>query len=89
MWKAGQNILLRITPGIDTHSYKAVDTGKVDSKFGTAIETGQAIDIVGEILKLKHIKLCGFHCHVGSQVFEEDVYVRTALIMIKFFKECF
>ena len=82
-----QNILLRITPGIDTHSYKAVDTGKVDSKFGTAIETGQAIDIVGEILKLKHIKLCGFHCHVGSQVFEEDVYVRTALIMIKFFKD--
>lgn len=82
-----QNILLRITPGIDTHSYKAVDTGKVDSKFGTAIETGQAIEIVGEILKLKHIKLCGFHCHVGSQVFEEDVYVRTAIIMIKFFKD--
>ncbi len=82
-----QNILLRITPGIDTHSYKAVDTGKVDSKFGTAIETGQAIDIVGEILKLKHINLCGFHCHVGSQVFEEDVYVRTAIIMIKFFKD--
>ena len=80
-----QKVLLRVTPGIDTHSYEAVDTGKVDSKFGTAIETGQAIEIVGEILKLKHIKLCGFHCHVGSQVFEEDVYVRTARIMIMFF----
>ena len=82
-----QNILLRVTPGIDTHSYEAVDTGKVDSKFGTAIETGEAINLVGEILKLKHIKLCGFHCHVGSQVFGEDVYVRTAIIMIKFFND--
>ena len=82
-----QNILLRITPGIDTHTYKAINTGKVDSKFGTAIETGQALEIVSEILKLKNIKLCGFHCHVGSQVFDEDVYVRTAIIMIKFFKD--
>lgn len=82
-----QKILLRITPGIDTHTYEADKTGKVDSKFGTAIETGQAIELVGEILKLKHIELCGFHCHVGSQVFEEDVYERTSAIMIKFFAD--
>ena len=82
-----QKVLLRVTPGIDTHSYDAVDTGKVDSKFGTAIETGQAIEIVGDILKLKHVELCGFHCHVGSQVFGEDVYVRTVKIMIKFFSD--
>ena len=82
-----QKVLLRVTPGIDTHSYDAVDTGKVDSKFGTAIETGQAIEIVSDILKLKHVELCGFHCHVGSQVFGEDVYVRTAKIMIKFFSD--
>ena len=41
-----QNILLRLTPGIDTHTYEAVNTGKVDSKFGTAIETGQAEEMV-------------------------------------------
>ena len=82
-----QKILLRLTPGIDTHTYEADQTGKIDSKFGTAIETGQAIEIVGEILKLPHIDLCGFHCHVGSQVFEEDVYVRTSAIMLKFFAD--
>lgn len=82
-----QRILLRVTPGIDTHTYEADKTGKVDSKFGTAIETGQALTLVGEILKLKHIKLYGFHCHVGSQVFEEDVYERTSKIMIKFFSQ--
>lgn len=82
-----QKVLLRVTPGIDTHTYEADKTGKVDSKFGTAIETGQAIEIVGNILKLNNIELCGFHCHVGSQVFEEDVYERTAVIMIKFFAD--
>lgn len=82
-----QKILLRVTPGIDTHTYEADQTGKIDSKFGTAIETGQAIELVGEILKLKHIDLRGFHCHVGSQVFEEDVYERTSKIMIKFFSD--
>ncbi len=82
-----QKILLRVTPGIDTHTYEADKTGKIDSKFGTAIETGQALTLVGEILKLKHVRLYGFHCHVGSQVFEEDVYERTSKIMIKFFSQ--
>ena len=35
-----QSVLLRLTPGIDPHTYAAVATGKVDSKFGSAIETG-------------------------------------------------
>ena len=41
-----QDILLRITPGIDPHTHKKISTGSVDSKFGTAIETGQAMEIV-------------------------------------------
>ena len=41
-----QKILLRVTPGIDPHTYEAVSTGKVDSKFGAAVETGQAMVLV-------------------------------------------
>lgn len=79
-----QKVLLRLTPGIDTHTYEAVNTGKVDSKFGTAIETGQAEPAVAYILEQPHIDLAGFHCHVGSQVFEEDVFERSAIIMLEF-----
>ena len=61
-----QNILLRITPGIDPHTYVQVNTGTVDSKFGTAIETGQADEIIEAALGLTHIKLDGYHYHVGS-----------------------
>lgn len=79
-----QNIILRLTPGIDTHTYAAVNTGKVDSKFGSAIETGQAEAITKSALQKPHVKLLGFHCHIGSQVFEEDVFERAAAIMIDF-----
>lgn len=79
-----QKILLRLTPGIDPHTYEAVATGKVDSKFGSAIETGQAEEITAAALKMPHIDLAGFHCHVGSQVFAEDVFERSAVIMLDF-----
>ena len=79
-----QRALLRLTPGIDPHTYEAISTGKVDSKFGVAIETGQAERFVAEALALPHIRLDGFHCHVGSQVFAEDVFERAAVIMLRF-----
>ena len=79
-----QKILLRLTPGIDPHTYEAIATGNVDSKFGTAIETGQAETIALETIKMPHIDLRGFHCHVGSQVFAEDVFERAAVVMLEF-----
>lgn len=81
-----QKVLLRLTPGIDPHTYDAVATGKVDSKFGTAIETGQAEELVEQVLKLQNIQLMGYHCHLGSQVFDSDgdLYLNAADIMMSF-----
>ena len=79
-----QKVLVRITPGIDTHTYEAVNTGKVDSKFGNAIATGQAEKLTEMVLGLPSLELKGFHCHVGSQVFTEDVFERAAEIMLEF-----
>ena len=81
-----QKVLLRLTPGIDPHTYEAVATGKVDSKFGVAIETGQADHFVQHALSLPNLRLMGYHCHVGSQVFDEDgsVYHNAAKIMMTF-----
>ena len=79
-----QKLLLRITPGIDPHTYAAVATGNVDSKFGSAIETGQALEIVKLALSLENLELCGFHCHVGSQVFDSEVYISAARVMLDF-----
>ncbi len=79
-----QKILFRITPGIDTHTYEAVNTGKVDSKFGFPIETGAAMEITKIALTKENVDLAGFHCHVGSQLFDSDVFLRSAEIMLNF-----
>lgn len=79
-----QSILIRLTPGIDAHTFEAVNTGKLDSKFGVAIETGAAEELIKTALSLENIKLCGFHCHIGSQIFEADPFVRTAETMADF-----
>lgn len=82
-----QSVLLRITPGVDPHTFEAVSTGKVDSKFGSAIETGQAFSVTETALSLSHVHLAGFHCHVGSQVFESEVYFSAIDIMLQFIRD--
>ncbi|MGN0526060.1 MAG: diaminopimelate decarboxylase family protein, partial [Acutalibacteraceae bacterium] len=85
--KIKQKILFRLTPGIDTHTYDAVNTGKVDSKFGFPIETGAALEITEYALTKENIDFKGFHCHVGSQLFESSVFIRSAEIMLNFIAE--
>ncbi len=86
-----QKVLLRLTPGIDPHTYEAVATGKVDSKFGVAIETGQAEKFVTAALACKNISVSGYHCHVGSQVFDDSdsVYLDSAEVMLTFARDMF
>ncbi len=82
-----QGILLRITPGIDPHTHRAVVTGNIDSKFGSAIATGQAMEIVKQALSSDGIELVGLHCHIGSQIFDIEPFADAANIMIRFISD--
>ncbi|MBR6533869.1 MAG: diaminopimelate decarboxylase [Clostridia bacterium] len=82
-----QKILLRVTPGIDTHTHQKISTGNVDSKFGIAIDTNQAKETVGKILKLQNIDFAGFHCHIGSQIFESGPFDLASELMFRFIKD--
>ena len=79
-----QKVILRITPGIDPHTHRAISTGHVDSKFGSAIVTGQALSITELALSKKNVALAGFHCHVGSQIFDVEPFRDAAHIMLQF-----
>ena len=79
-----QNVILRLTPGIDPHTHASIVTGRVDSKFGIAIETGQADSAVEYTLNKKNVRLCGFHCHIGSQIFDIKPFCDAAKIMIEY-----
>ncbi len=82
-----QKALLRVTPGIDPHTHRKINTGTIDSKFGVALETGQAMEVVKRLLRCEHIELHGFHCHVGSQLFEVSLFRDAAQIMLTFARD--
>ena len=82
-----QDILLRLAPGIDPHTQKKISTGGVDSKFGSAIGTGEAARITALALGMKNVRLLGFHCHVGSQIFETQPFTDAVDIMTAFAAE--
>lgn len=79
-----QKILVRLTPGIDPHTFAAVNTGKIDSQFGQPIETGQAAAFIREVLVTEHVQLLGYHCHIGSQIFDWVPFRDAAEIVLRF-----
>ena len=81
------NIMLRIKPGVDCHTHHYIRTGQIDSKFGFALENGEAMDIALKAVEYEHINLCGFDCHIGSQIFETEPFCDAAVIMLNFMNE--
>lgn len=79
-----QRVLLRLTPGIDPHTHEKISTGRIDSKFGAAIETGQAEELILQALSKKNVVLDGYHCHIGSQIFDHTPFCDAAVLMLNF-----
>ena len=82
--KIRQKVLLRLTPGIDPHTHEKINTGRIDCKFGAAIETGQAEELILHALSLENIELLGYHCHIGSQIFDHTPFCDAAILMLEF-----
>ncbi len=81
------NIMFRIKPGIDAHTHDFIRTGQIDSKFGLALENGEALEAVKEAVKLPNVTLTGLHCHIGSQIFGDEPFKEAAKVMLRFYKQ--
>jgi diaminopimelate decarboxylase len=64
------DVLLRIAPGVEAHTHHYLSTGGTYTKFGIPVMTDQAAEAVRQIVACKHLKLVGFHAHIGSQIFD-------------------
>ena len=87
-----QKVLIRITPGVEAHTHEAIATAHEDVKFGLSIASGAAWKAVEEIEAKPNLSLQGFHCHIGSQIFNTEGYeiaVNRIVNLMAKFKEHF
>jgi len=82
--KKKQDILLRLSPGVDPHTHHKTTTGILDSKFGFPIVTGQAEEALKLALKQPNLNLIGLHSHLGSPIFEMEPYKEATGIVLDF-----
>lgn len=76
------NILLRITPGIECHTHEYIQTGHLDSKFGFDLtQLDESIELIRD--EYSNINLIGLHAHIGSQIFEKQVYFDEVGVIFK------
>ena len=81
-----QDILLRITPGIECHTHEYIQTGHLDSKFGFDLtQLDNVIELICE--EYTNLNLKGLHAHIGSQIFETQVYYDEVQVLCNEFKK--
>ena len=79
-----QKVLLRVNPGIDAHTHAYIQTTKNDSKFGESIFDEAIFDVIATISNSDALIFDGLHCHIGSQIFEEQSFIDEAKAMVDF-----
>jgi diaminopimelate decarboxylase len=77
-----QDILLRLTPGIDPHTHKYITTGTIDSKFGFPLSSWD--DAVSQAMSARSLNLIGLHFHIGSLLFETEPYEKSIEVVLDF-----
>lgn len=80
--------LFRVNPGIEAHTHEYIQTSKLSSKFGESIYDEDIIDkIMKTYIMNKYVRFKGFHCHIGSQIFEEISFLNTVDVMVDFIEK--
>jgi diaminopimelate decarboxylase len=79
-----QDVLIRVTPGIEASTHSYIQTGQVDSKFGFGLTDGLAEEAVRRVQQSPRLRLVGIHAHIGSQIFELEPYVKTIRMLADF-----
>ena len=77
-----QNVLLRITPGVEAHTHDYISTGQTDSKFGFDVNSGQAQKALAQTLADPYFDVLGVSAHIGSQIFDVTGFQMAAAKLV-------
>jgi diaminopimelate decarboxylase len=67
-----QQVLVRVTPGVEGDTHDKISTGQADSKFGLGLDDARAA--IERLRGSTALKLVGLHVHVGSQLMALDAF---------------
>ncbi|MDI9979214.1 diaminopimelate decarboxylase [Rhodococcus sp. IEGM 1307] len=73
-----QDVLIRVTVGVEAHTHEFISTAHEDQKFGFSLAGGKAIDAVRRVFAAGNLRLVGLHSHIGSQIFDVDGFELAA-----------
>ena len=65
-----QDVLVRVTVGVEAHTHEFISTAHEDQKFGLSLASGAAMDAVRKVFAADNLRLVGLHSHIGSQIFD-------------------
>lgn len=65
-----QDVLVRVTVGVEAHTHEFISTAHEDQKFGLSLASGAAMDAIRRVFAADHLRLVGLHSHIGSQIFD-------------------
>ncbi|WP_258088494.1 diaminopimelate decarboxylase [Weissella fangxianensis] len=77
-----QNVLLRITPGVEAHTHDYISTGQTDSKFGFDVASGQAYTALQKAIADPYLNVLGVSAHIGSQIFDVTGFQMAAAKLV-------
>lgn len=80
-------VLLRVKPGIEAHTHDFIQTGQEDSKFGVSLQNGEALNALTK--HYKNFVPSGIHCHIGSQIFEDEPFMVAAELMMELYAKVY
>lgn len=79
------HIMIRVIPGVDTHTHEKIRTGQVDSKFGFPIS--ELENIFPAVMERDNLVYRGLHCHIGSQLLDVKYHLQAIVEMIHVIKK--
>lgn len=65
-----QDVLVRVTVGVEAHTHEFISTAHEDQKFGLSLASGAAMEAIRKVFATEHLRLVGLHSHIGSQIFD-------------------
>ncbi len=65
-----QDVLVRVTVGVEAHTHEFISTAHEDQKFGLSLANGAAMAAIRRVFASDHLRLVGLHSHIGSQIFD-------------------